>query len=341
VRQMKQYLLSNIGTMAMAFLLAVVTWTYLFTQGIGPEEIVVEFAPAPLDPEVFASVTYRDASGDRHVPGGTFKVSVTGPKGDVRSLALRPPRTFRCEIAVDPKDLTEAQGNLKLKLDREHYTIPGSNIQVTPLLPSRQLTVHYVKYVEKTLDLAVTRFDYEGRPRTGYRVESITTSVPRLKCRVPADRAEEIRQIRIRPVPVEEKLESFTLEWEIDAAARAQNVKPLEPFRVEVKIVPDLVSRRITVDLGLSGRPEILKRLELETKSIVVEIRGPEDLVKDAPESAFAPYVVVTERDVQTSGPQNLTELGCHILDPRYRNFTVIPMADLAPPNRTVKVRVE
>ena len=80
--------------------------------------------------------------------------------------------------------------------------------------------------------------------------------------------------------------------------------------------------------------------MELETKSILLEIQGPEELVKEAPESAFAPFVVVTERDVQTAGPQNLTELGCHVLDPKYRGFTVVPMADIPPANRTVKIKV-
>jgi hypothetical protein len=195
--------------------------------------------------------------------------------------------------------------------------------------------------VERTLDVAVSRFDYEGRPRAGYRVDSIGSSVPRVKCRVPADRAEELRQVRIRPVPVEEKQETFAIEWEISAADRQQNVKLLEPFRVEVKIVPDVVPKRITVDLALSGRPEVLRKVELETKSIVLELQGPEELVNGAPETAFAPYVVVVERDVQTPGPQNLTEIGCHILDPKYRGFTVVPMADVPPPNRAVKVRVK
>lgn len=331
---------NNAITMAMALFLAAVTWTYLYTQGIGPEDLVIEFAPKPLDADVFASVQYRDGANEPLSPGGTFKVRISGPKGDVRSLALRPPRTFRCELSVDPKDLSESRGTLTLRLDRNQFTIPG-DIQVQPLLPSDRLTVHYVRYVERTLELAASRFDYEGRPRSGFRVDSITTSVPRIKCRVPADRADELRQIRLRPVNVEEKQEAFAIEWEISNADKQQNVRPLEPFRVEVRIVPDVVPRRITVDLALSGRPEVLRRVELETKSIVLELQGPADLVKDAPETAFAPYVVVVERDVQTPGPQNLTELGCHILDPRYRAFTVVPMADVPLPNRAVKVRVK
>lgn len=339
---MKQYLLGNVGTFAMALLLALVTWTYLFTQGIGPGEVVVEFQPAPLDPEVFAAVEYRTASGETLAPGSTFKVRVDGPKGDVRSIELRPPRTFRCELAVDPKELSEDSGRLKLTLDRSHFTIPeAGNMRILPLLPGgAQITLHYVRFVERTVELSASRFDVEGSPLRGFRVESVTPSIPRIKCRVPADRADEIRQVRIRGVPVGGKQESFTLEWEISAADRQRRVKPVETFRVEVRIVPDVVPRRVTVDLGMSGRPEVLRRVELETKSILLEIQGPEDLVKEAPESAFAPFVVVTERDVQTPGPQNLSELGCHVLDPKYRGFSVIPMADVPPANRTVKIKV-
>ena len=339
---MKQYVLGNLGTFAMALLLALVTWTYLFTQGIGPGEVVVEFQPTPLDPEVFASVEYRTASGETLAPGGTFKVRVDGPKGDVRSIELRPPRTFRCELAVDPKDLSEDNGTLKLTLDRSHFTIPeAGNMRIQPLLPNgAQITVHYVKFVERTVELAASRFDVEGSPLRGFRVESVTPSIPRLKCRVPADRADDIRQVRIRSVPVAGKQESFTLEWEISASDRQRRVKPVETFRVEVRIVPDVVPRRITVDLGMSGKPDVLRRVELETKSILLEIQGPEELVKEAPESVFAPFVVVTERDVQTSGPQNLSEIGCHVLDSKYRGFTIIPMADAPPANRTVKIKV-
>jgi hypothetical protein len=338
----KQYLLGNLGTMIMALVLSLVTWTYLFTQGIGPEEIIVEFAPAPLDPEVFASVQYRDAAGETLVPGGTFPVQIVGPKGDVRSIALRPPRTFRCELAVDPKDLSLDRGSLKLTLDRKNFTIQGNDIQVRPQLPQAgQITVHYVKFVERTVELAATRFDVDGRPLRGFRVDSVTPSIPRLKCRVPADRADELRQVRIRPVPVEGKQETFTtLEWYLEDGARQRAIKPIETFRIEVRIVPDVVSKRITADLGLSGRPEVLRRVQLETKSIVLEIQGPEDLVKEAPDSAFSPFVVVTERDVQTPGLQNLAELGTYILDPKYRGFTVVPMADVPPANRTVKVNV-
>lgn len=338
---MKKYMLGNLGTMATALLLSLVTWTYLFTQGIGPGELVVEFQPAPLDPEVFASVEYRDAAGEVLVPGGTFKVRVVGPKGDIRSLELRPHRTFRCELAVDPKELSGDKGALKLTLDRNHFTITGANIQATPMLPSGgQITVNYVRFVERTLDVAASRFDVEGRPRRGFRVESVTPGIPRLKCRVPADRADEIRQVRLRSVPVEEKQETFTLEWDIAAGDRQRGVKPLESLRIEVKIVPDVVPRRVTVDLGLAGKPDVLRRVVLETKSIVLELQGPEDLVKEAPESAFAPFVAVTERDVQTPGLQNLAEIGCYILDPKYRGFTVIPMADVPPANRTVKINV-
>ena len=82
---MKRYLITNFATMVMAFLLALLTWVYLFTQGNGPGEVEVQFLPR-LDMKDFASVTWEDEQGRELVPERSMRIRVLGPKVEVGSL---------------------------------------------------------------------------------------------------------------------------------------------------------------------------------------------------------------------------------------------------------------
>ena len=82
---MKRLLLDNLATKAMALFLALLTWAYLFTQGLSDEKIVVEFHPPELDPKVFASVTYWVSEDQELKPNGEFEVEISGPKADVKA----------------------------------------------------------------------------------------------------------------------------------------------------------------------------------------------------------------------------------------------------------------
>jgi len=337
----KTLILENLGTKAMALLLAILTWSYLYTQGVGSKDIQFEFLPAPLDPEVFASVTYS-VDGRPLAPGDAFPVRVAGPKGDVNNHSLRTPKYFKVAVGAEAKDLTEAQGSHAVTLTRDSFAIVGENIDCEPLLGS-QIMIQYVKFREKPLELVATPFDTQGRPKVGFKVESITPSVPRIRAKVPADIADQVDRVRIRPVPVEEKELSFVLEWEIEAAAKARNIRPLESFRVDVRIVATPFTRSFHPDLHLNAPPKVAQRVTLETSSIKIELQGPEDIVRAAPDTAFRPYVLVSEADVATPGPKLIKEagLGCHI-DPAYQGkVRVVLMPDDPPQNREVKITVK
>jgi hypothetical protein len=334
-------LLGNLGTKAMALLLAVLTWSYLYTQGVGTKDIEFEFLPAPLDPEVFASVTYS-AGGRTLAPGAQVTVRVTGPKFDVGNHALRTHKFFKVDVRVDAKDLPQPQGTYTVSLTRDNYTIPGQDISFEPLFGS-QIKVDYVRYREKPLELVATPFDTQGRPKVGFKIESITPIPPKVLAWVPADIADQVDRVRIRPVPVEDKEVSFTADGDIEPAARARNIKPRDAFRVDVKIVSTPSTRAFTADLLVNATPEVLRKVKLETPSVKIQLQGPEDLLREAPDAAFRPYVLVTAGDVATPGPKLIKEaaLGCHI-DAKYQGkIRVVLMPDDRPENREVKITVQ
>lgn len=334
---MKKLFLENLATKAMALLLAVLTWVYLFAQGNGTAEIDVAFQPQLLDPQVFASVTYRDAKGQELTPGGPLRVRLSGPKGIVSGLSIRPSRHYGCKFSVETKDLDKPQGSLKLELLHSYFDLP-TNVSVEPLSTS-QITLEYVKYLDKEIELLPNPDPWEGDPREGYRVDGVTVLPTRIKAKVPADLPGGDK-VAIRSVPVAGRFESFTLErWELEPGSR---ILPQTPFRADVSIVAVPATRRLPLDLHLTAKDEIKARVKVDTKTVTVELQGPAALIANAPEAAFAAYVVVTDADVATPGPKNinLPALGCHVLDLKYRNVTVVLMPDVTPENRQVKITV-
>jgi len=335
---MRRIFLENLATKAMALLLAVLTWVYLFTQGNGTEEIEVEFQPPTLDPLVFASAVYKDAQGRKLAPGGPLLVRLTGPRGDVRTLKLRPPLTFACKFPVDPKVLAGPQGTVPFNLEHAYFGLPAT-IQVEPL-PSSHITLEYVKYLDREVDLETP--PTEGDPREGYKVDSVLVLPVRIKAKVPADLTlKPDEKIPLRPIPVAGRFESFTLErWELEPGSR---VSVQTPFRAEVRIVAVPATRRLSLDVNLVTREENAAFVKIQTKKITVELQGPKELIESAPESAFIAYVVVTDADAATPGPKNinLPQIGCHILDTKYARIQVALMPDQTPENRQVKITVE
>ena len=334
---MKRYLLTNLTTMVMALFLSFLTWFYLFTQGNGPAEIEVRFLPQ-LDMKEFASVSWEDAEGRELVPERSLRVRVVGPKVDVNGLRLRP-NNFSCEFTVNPKEMAGPSGSFRRPIIREDFNLPP-NISVDPLPP---VMVRYIRYDERTLELTAERSGYEGTLRTGYEIESITTIPRRIRARVPADRP-AVDKVGIRSVPVEGRTESFALAaWFLGDQAAAQKIQPLETFSVEVKIALRPATMQIPVDLHVSARPDHLKRIELEPGMVMIELRGPDELVKEAAQhpAAFIAYIVVGDKDMEPPGNKNIREMGCHILDPKYAGkLDVVLMPAEKPENRQVKIKV-
>jgi hypothetical protein len=341
----KKLLLENLATKAMAVLLAFLTWIYLFTQGNGTAEIEVEFQPPRLDDQVFSSVEYTDSRGAELAPGGSLRVRLSGPRVDVRNTSLQPPRTYLCKLSLDPGDLKDMSGSYPLSLDHGFIGLPNT-ITVEPL-PSSKITVKYVKYRVEEVALVAPRPPFEGQPQPGYLVEPPAVFPTRIRVKVPANLT-AIESVPIRSVPVAGRVDSFTLErWELAPETRKEHILPLDSFRVDIKIVPAPARRKLTLDLNIATLPEYLHRIELDTRSIGVELRGPQALVQAAGDRAaavFFPYVVVTPRDMETAGPKNINEsaIGCQILDPNFRGkIEVVIMPDEKPENRQVKIKVK
>lgn len=333
---MKSGALTNLATVAMAFFLAVLTWTYLFMQGNGPAEIEVLFQPQ-IDSAEFAGVTWKGPDGQDLLEGGSLKIRVLGPKADVRTLALRP-KVFACTIQVDPKDLAGPQGTFRRPLEREDFNLPGT-FTVDPL---PRLTMRFVRFEEREIELGVTPYSFEGTPRQGFEVESVTTVPRRIKVKAPAD-VRDLERVPIRRVPVAGRSESFSVPlWQLEPPPGLRIV-PMEPFAAEVKIALRPAVRQIKSELHVLARSEHLPRIQLETREVVLELRGPEQVVEEAAArpGIFHPYVVVTDKDLETAGPKTLTELGCHILDPPFLGrLTVVVMADAQPSARQARVLI-
>lgn len=334
---MKRYVLTNLTTMVMALFLSFLTWFYLFTQGNGPGEIEVQFEPK-LDMKNFSSVTWEDSDGHELTPDRSITVHIMGPKVDINGLRLRP-NVFSCEFSINPGELAGPRGIFRRPLIREDFNLPH-NITVDPL---PVVAIRYVRYTERTIELTADRASFEGTPRSGYEVESITPNPRKIRARVPADQP-DIEKVAIRNVPVEGRTESFSLTgWFLSPRAAELKIQPLEPFTVEVKLVLRPASRQIHADLFVSARPDYLRRIELESRTVTIELRGPEDLVQEAAQhpASFIPYIVVTDKDMEPQGPKNISEMGCHVLDPKYQGqIETVLMPTEKPENRQVKIKV-
>jgi hypothetical protein len=332
----KSETLTRLTTLGMALFLAVLTWIYLFMQSNGPAEIEVQFLPK-IDAAEFASLSWKDADGDELAAGGSLKVRVVGPKADVRTLALRP-KVFACEVLVDPKELQGPMGTFRRHLQREDFNLPPV-FQVEPL---RTVTVRFVRFEEREIEIAATPYSFEGSPRPGYEIESIAAVPKRIRARVPAD-AKELERVPVRRVPVEGRTEGFSIPaWQIESPAGIP-VQPLDPFAVEVKIVLRPTVARIRAPLHVLAPSGSLGRIALQTTEVVLELRGTQEAVHAAAAkpAVLRPYVLVAEADLQAPGAKELSEFGCHILDPQLQSrLTVVVMADAQPDQRKAKVQV-
>jgi len=332
---MKKLLFGNLSTKFMALFLAALTWMYLFTQDTDQNNLDILFMPR-IDTRDFASVSFATSEEKPRplTPGQLFNVRVTGPKGDVKALR---PRTFKCEPLIDPQNLTELHGSKDLVLQRRDFDLPDK-FGVDPL-PSATVTLRYVKFVTRLVKLTATPDDYLGAPAPDHKVVSITPVPSEIEARVPADR-EGLKEVRIKPVPLDGNRGDVTVTGEIDEP----DIQLKRAFEVRVQIIPVPKKARLTLDLTLLAKPENQSRIERGEKSVEIEIQGPEELVREAEKrpAVFQPYVVVTDTDMEPPGPKAIAHLGCHILDPKYQGrITVLLKPDTKPENRPVKVTVQ
>lgn len=333
---MKKLLFGNLSTKFMALFLAALTWMYLFTQDTDQNNLDILFMPR-IDTRDFASVSFATSEEKPRplTPGQLFNVRVTGPKGDVKALR---PRTFKCEPLIDPEKLNakEGHGEYSIGLDRKDFDLPDK-FSVDPLLRST-IRLRYVKFVTRKIRIFATSGRYEGYPAPGHKVVAITPVPAEIEAKVPADRPEPI-EAAIRYVQLDGNQSSFTVPGELEDPL----IKPVRAFEVRVDIQAEPKTARLTLDLSLNARPEHLKRITLMEKSIVIELQGPEELVREAEKrpAVFQPYVTVTDTDMEPAGERSLGSLGCHVLDPKYKDkIAIVLKPDDKPENRQVKIKV-
>ncbi len=328
----------NPATVVMALLLAALTWIYLYSQDTDQSELPVLFQPR-IEAKDLALATFTNSAGREllvpGIPGNEFKVLVTGPKGDVKALR---PRTFKCEPIIGPEkvDAPEGFGKVTIVLDRKDFDLPAK-FSVDPL-PSPNITLRYVKYVTRRIKIVATADMYDGYTAPDHKVVDIAAVPGEIEAKVPADRPEPL-MVPAKRIRLEGNKSSFTIPGELEDPL----IKPIRAFELRVEIVPEPKLARLTLDLSLSAKPENLGRIDLKDKTIIVELRGPEELVREAEKrpAAFQPYVVVTDTDMEPPGLKSIGTLGCHILDPKFKEIGVVLMADMKPENRQVKIEVK
>src|SRR5579859_3910343 len=136
------------------------------------------------------------------------------------------------------------------------------------------------------------------------RATRLSRSRPSRTAFAPADHP-GVDRIWIRNVPIEGKIESFSVPgWSLSSLAADLKIVPLEPFAVEVKMALRPATKQFPADLLVAAKPDCLKRIELQTRTVTIEIRGPEDLVQEAAQrpAMFVPYVVVSDKDMEPQG---------------------------------------
>ncbi len=337
---MKKLFYENLATKLMALVLAGLTWFYLFQQGVDTGKIVVTFQPNELDKEVFASVLYEDANGNEISPGGPLEVRLSGPKGAIQLYLARPPQTYFCKFGIDPKDLAEPMRTVPINLEKADYGIQNPNVVAYPL-PTPNIRLTYAKYVTREeVDLALPDPKWEGSPQPGYKVESVTLLQPKARVRVPANFA--VDKLVLRSVPVANRVLGSVEPAQLDPEDLRRGIRLLNTPNVEIKIVP-ATGKLLPLEVVPAARPEHQKRIQLVDTSIEVEVRGPEELVRDITATALQAYVVVTDKDMETPGNFAVKEhaIGCHILDPKYQGKVQIAlMPGTEPANRAVRIRV-
>jgi len=340
----QKFFAENLATKAMALFLALLTWAYLFIQGNASDEIDLEFRPPELDKEVFASVVYRDANKDVLLPGDILRVRLSGPKGDVSALKVRAPKTYVCNVSLDPKKLDKDQDDtvrIDLREQAVFFGIPGS-VKVEPI-PAPTITLKYVKYHKRPVKLVVPAAAWIGEPAAGYEVESVKVSQEPIEVKIPADRSASVNEVAIGPVNVGGQDKPFVVErQELGPDAQEQNIRPLGKFIVSVNISQVKETRTMTVDVTVSAKPENHKRIDLGTGTIKVGVRGPKEAVEQVTPQDLVVYVLVTDKDMEPPGPKLINEsaIGCHV-DQKFRGkISVTIMPDDKPENRQVKITV-
>jgi len=268
-----KWLANNYSTMTMAFFLSLVTVVVLTKRPDAETQVTIY---AQFTPVVRADVTSLEYFAEGQEVTDRLLVTVSGDRPQIEVIQLT------CRPILDegkfPADT--ANREIPLELTYRDFGITDEmarRIRINPVT----LRIRYARFEVRSLPVKIP--DLVGRPKDNFRVEQVRPVPPEIKVRIPADKAESLKSISIRPIRIGGRAASFVAPGDIDTdQLLLREVKAQETFTVEVDIVPVQFQLEMTeVPVCLSSAPQKGLGAELvEPKSVRVILEGPEEIVK-------------------------------------------------------------
>jgi len=309
-----KWLPPNLGTLAMALLLSLLTWALLKdAPGAGPSLLI----NAKFEPEVEANVgSLKYFVGDLQIKD---EISVT--VSQVVQLTCRP----ILDEGRFPRD--RDIGEFTIELTDRDFNIPPDTARQIRIRPIK-LRVSYARFREMVLPIQVSTADIAYKPRPGFRVDAVRANPPQIKVRLPANRVSETAYLPIKPVSVSGRSSTFTAQGEIDTAQSGlEEVRPQEWFYLEVEISPvQFQMEKADVQVYLSTPPmSEHSAILVEPRPVRIMLEGPKEIVESIRTDQLHVYVKLEWGPGSRTGDQTLP-LRCEIADETLR--------------RTVKIRL-
>lgn len=268
-----KWLANNYSTMTMAFFLSLVTVVVLTKRPDAETRVTIY---AQFTPVVRADVTSLEYSADDQEVTDRILVTVAGDRPQIEVIQLT------CRPILDEGKFPADTANRQISLDLTYRDFGiteemARRIRITP--PT--LRIRYSRFEIKSLPVRAP--DLVGRLKDNFRVDQVRAVPPEIKVRLPADKAESIREVWIRPIRIGGRAAGFVAPGDLDTDQPLfHEVKALEAFTVEVDIVPVQFQLEMPdVPVCLSSAPQKGLAADLvEPKSVRVILEGPEEIVK-------------------------------------------------------------
>ncbi len=323
------WLREYLGSIAMALLLAVLTWAWLYSESTATRSIEFEFKP-----QIGVELAESDfAVQDGVLREGRIRVDITGPRAIVDAQRSG---GFPCAPAVPNASFSAEQGTVTLSLKREDFSIPPT--VAIKALPT--VLIAYVRYVDLKVDLEARPADLEDDPPPGWRVVSIRPLPASILVRVPANRRAALpARMPVEKVRISGRTPSFEDRGRIESPV--PGVRQIQEFSLAVTLEKAPVLWTVqNVELNLSGRDDVLRKTKLSNpRTVVIQLQGPAELKDKVQPSDLHAYVRVPPLP---AGKKSLDTLGCDVVNPKYRAVVqvVTIMSDVPESARTVEIEV-
>lgn len=313
----KRFFLDNLGTKLMAIVLAFLLWIYLYNESTESGEFTATFMPTVMETGLASCKFYNEAGQEIT----SFQLGITGPKGDLRGLSKK---GIRCEPRFEKSLFTEHSGTIPRDLTANDLNLP-EGFRVT-FKSSPRIYVKYVKFAVKKVKLVLPTPSLEGDPAVDFAVRTVLITNPpdhMADVRMPADRLDKINELTLRRVTLTGgPSETITFPGRLDSSDESLQLK--SEVKIEVKIELQTTSEKFDLPLALAGDPVVTSRLELQTRTVKVEVSGRKSAMEklESKSQLFA-YAIATEADIGTRQPGerfSLRQIHCQVLDDRIRN---------------------